>query len=204
MASTFWPVTVCDALNAMRKDGTLCDTTIVGVDGTTLYAHACVLAAASPRIARYVKRTAEGCYHLDIDWISGPSWGLLLKLLYCGSIDVDSDEEIEHVRELAESFDIGILVTTTTHPNIKVEVTKKNRCIEEIDKQNVCIETHTAVDIKKEPLTFEMIDCDYSSQSGAPLTETTGFSSTTITQTSYRMNDNNIQSNGMWLYAMHF
>ena len=148
MASTLWQVTVCDALDAMRKDGTLCSTTIVGVDGTTLYAHVCVLTAASPSIARYVTRTAEGRYHLDIDWISGPSWGLLLKLLYCGTIDVDRDEEIEHVRELAESFDIDILVTTTRHPILRWR-SLKNRCNEEIDTENVCIETYTDVDIKK-------------------------------------------------------
>ena len=204
MTSTLWQVTVCDALDAMRKDGTLCDTTIVGVDGTMLYAHACVLTAASPSIATYFKRTAEGRYHLDIDWTSEPSWDLLLKLLYCGSIDVDRDEEIEHVRELAESFDIGVLVKSTTHPHIKVEVTKNNRYNEEIDTENVCIGTYTGVDIKKEALAFAKTDCDYCSHSGATLTETTGFSSTTITQTSYRKNDNNSNSNGMWLYAMHF
>ena len=120
MASTVWQVAVCGALGAMRKDGTLCDTTIVGVDGTMLYAHACMLTAASPRIARYVTRPAECRYHLDIDWVSGPSWHLLLKLLYCGPIDVFRDEKIEHVRELTEGFDIGILVTTITHSQIKV------------------------------------------------------------------------------------
>ena len=205
MTSTLWQVTVCDALNAMRKDGTLCDTTIVGVDGTTLYAHACVLTAGSPRIATYFKQTAEGRYHLDIDWIRGPSWELLLKLLYCGTVDVDSDEEIEHVRELAESFDIGILVTTTTHPYIKVEVIERSRCSGEIDHQNVHIDTYSdndkTVDMTKEPLAFETTDCDYSSQSGATLrTDTTCFSSACITQTSYRTNANNIQSNSMWLY----
>ncbi|KAI0208503.1 hypothetical protein LSAT2_006825 [Lamellibrachia satsuma] len=201
MTSTLWQVTVCDALNAMRKDGTLCDTTIVGVDGTTLYAHACVLAAASPIIAGYFKRTAEGRYHLDIDWISGPSWDLLLKLLYCGTIDVDSDEETEHMRELAESFDIGILVTTTTHPQIKVEVTHKNRCNGEIHKENVCFETYTDTDIKKEQLiTFGTNSCDYSSQGAAIRhTEENRFTSAIITNTSNRTNVNNLQCNGMLL-----
>ncbi|KAI0207946.1 hypothetical protein LSAT2_007392, partial [Lamellibrachia satsuma] len=195
MALTLWQVTVCDALNAMRKDGTLCDTTIVGVDGTMLYAHACVLTAASPRIARYFKRNAEGRYHLDIDWISGPSWGLLLKLLYCGTVDVDRDEEIEHVRELAESFDIDILVTTTMHPHIKVEVTKKNRSNEEIDTENVCIETYTNMNIKKEQLiTFGTNSCDYSSQGNVTRhTEENRFSSAIITNTSDRTNVNNLQ-----------
>ena len=201
MTSTLWQVTVCDALNAMRKDGTFCDTTIVGVDGTTLYAHACVLTAASPSIARYVTRTAEGRYHLDIDWISGPSWGLLLKLLYCGTIDVDRDEEIEHVRELAESFDIGILVTTTTHPHIKVEVIHKNRYNGEIDKENVCIETYTDMDIKKEQvITFGTNSCDYMSQGvAARHTEENRFSSAIITNTSNRTNVNNLQCNGTLL-----
>ncbi|KAI0211758.1 hypothetical protein LSAT2_003397 [Lamellibrachia satsuma] len=176
----------------MRKDGTLCDTTIVGVDGTTLYAHACVLTAASPRIATYFKRTAEGRYHLDIDWIIGPSWDLLLKLLYCGTTDVDSDEEIEHVRELAESFDIGILVTSTTHPQIKVEVTKKNRYSGEIDKENVCIETYTDTDIKKEQLiTFGTNSCNYSSRH----VEENRFNSSIITNTSDRTNVTNLQFN---------
>ena len=201
MASTLWQVTVCDALDAMRKDGTLCDTTIVGVDGTMLYAHACVLAAASPRIATYFKRTAEGRYHLGIDWISGPSWGLLLKLLYCGSIDVDSDEEIEHVRELAESFDIGILVMSTTHPQIKVEVTKQNRYNGEILKENVCIETYTDTDIKTEHLiTFGTNSCDCSSQGvGIRHTEENRFNSAIITNTSNHTTVNNLQCNGMLL-----
>ncbi|KAI0243410.1 hypothetical protein LSAT2_015894 [Lamellibrachia satsuma] len=201
MASTLWQVTVCDALDAMRKDGTLCDTTIVGVDGTTLYAHACVLTAASPSIARYVTRTAEGRYHVDIDWISGPSWDLLLKLLYCGTVDVDRDEEIEHVRELAKSFDVGILVTTITHPQIKVHVIKSNRCSGEIDQENVQIDAYSdndkTLDVKEEPLAFETTDCDYSSQIGATfLTDTTRLSSATETQMFYRTNANNIQSNG--------
>ena len=201
MASTLWQVTVCDALDAMRKDGTLCDTTIVGVDGTTLYAHACVLTAASPSIATYFKRTAEGRYHMDIDWISGPSWELLLKLLYCGTVDVDSDEEIEHVRELAESFDIGVLVTTTTHPQIKLEVTKKNRYNGEIHKENVCFETCTDTDIKKEQLImFGTNSCDYSSQGVATRhTEENRFTSAIITNTSDRTNVNNPQCNGMLL-----
>ncbi|KAI0229991.1 hypothetical protein LSAT2_019603 [Lamellibrachia satsuma] len=201
MASTLWQVTVCDALDAMRKDGTLCDTTIVGVDGTLLYAHACVLTAASPSIAMYIKRTAEGRYHLDIDRISGPSWHLLLKLLYCGTIDVDSDEEIEHVRELAESFDIGILVTTTTHPQIKLEVTKKNRYNGEIHKENVCFETCTDTDIKKEQLImFGTNSCDYSSQSVSTRhTEENRFTSAIITNTSNRTNVNNPQCNGTLL-----
>ena len=199
MTSTLWQVTVCDALDAMRKDGTLCDTTIVGVDGTTLYAHACVLTAASPRIATHLTRTAEGRYHLDIDWISGPSWDLLLKLLYCGAIDVDSDEETEHVRELAESFDIGILVTTTTHPNIKVEVTKTNRCNGEIHKENVCIESFTDTDIKKENIiSFGTNSCDYSSQGVATRQSgENGLISATITNRSDSMNSNNFQCNGM-------
>ena len=201
MTSTLWQVTVCDALNAMRKDGTLCDTTIVGVDGTTFYAHACVLAAGSPRIATYFKQTAEGRYHLDIDWIRGPSWGLLLNLLYCGAIDVDSDEEIEHVRKLAESFDIGILVTTTTHPNIKVEVTTKNLCNGEIHKENVCIESFTDTDIKNENLiSFGTNSCDYSSQGVATRhTEENGLISASITNRSDSMNANNFQCNGMLL-----
>ena len=194
-------MTVCDALDAMRKDGTLCDTTIVGVDGTTLYAHACVLTAASPRNARYITLTAEGRYHVDIDWISGPSWELLLKLLYCGTVDVDSDEEIDHVRELAESFDIGILVTTTTHPQIKVEVTQKNRNNGEIHKGNVCFETYTDNGIKKEQLvTFGTNSCDYSSQGVATRhTEENRFTSATITNISDRTNVNNPQPNGMLL-----
>ena len=202
MASTVWQMTVCDALNAMRKAGTLCDTTIVGVDGTMLYAHACVLTAASPRIATYFKRTADSRYHLDIDWISGASWELLLKLLYCGAIDVDREEEIEHVRELTESFAIGILETTITHPQIKVEVIKRCRCSGEIDQKNVHIDAYNNndknLDREKELLDFEKTNFDYSSQSGATLTDTTRFSRASITQTSYRSNVNNFQSNGKW------
>ena len=164
MASTLWQVTVCDALHAMRKTGTLCDTTIVGVDGTVLYAHACVLTAASPSIATYVRRTAAGRYHVNIDWISGQSWDLLLRLIYCGAIDVDRDEEIEHVQALAKRLDIGILVTTpAAQLRTKVEVSRSDA---EFDQtvENVDAYDDPDMNSRDQLLTFGMFSCQYPPQ----------------------------------------
>ena len=160
MASSLWQVTVCDALDAMRKTGTLCDTTIVGVDGAVLYAHACVLTAASPSIAAYVRRTADGRYHVNIDWISGQSWDLLLRLLYCGAIDVDRDEEIEHVQALAKRLDIGVLVTTAAaQPRTKVEVSRSDAEFENVDAYD-----DPDVNRRDQLLTFGTVGCQYPPQ----------------------------------------
>ena len=191
--ATLWQETICDALNAMRKDGTLCDTTIVGVDGVMLYAHACVLTAASPSIATYFRRTADGRCHLSIDWITGQAWERLLALVYCGTIDVNGEEEIQEVRALAKSLDVGTLVTDTTQQHAKVGLTKLNRCAAHLDASS---DPNFTFEITKaELLPFDTNSCDDSPQGVA----TCYTAENTITGDRKLANPHNGHLNGTWL-----
>ena len=84
-------VTILETLNEMRKNAVLCDTCIVGSDGYSLYAHACVLAAVCPALHSQLTRkhlANSTNIRISTDTVESEMWERVLRLIYCGEVQL--------------------------------------------------------------------------------------------------------------------
>lgn len=84
-------VAALETLNDMRKNALLCDTCIVGSDGYSLYAHACILAAVCPALRSQLARKHQANstnIRISTDSIESGMWEKVLRLIYCGEVQL--------------------------------------------------------------------------------------------------------------------
>ena len=79
---------ISETLNKMRNNSILCDTCIVGNDGRSLHAHACILAAVSPILRSLLTQKSGTNIRISTDSITSDMWERVLSLIYCGEVQV--------------------------------------------------------------------------------------------------------------------
>ena len=79
---------ISETLNEMRNNSLLCDTCIVGNDGQSLHAHACILAAVSPILRSLLTQKSSTNIRISTDSIASDMWERVLSLIYCGDVQL--------------------------------------------------------------------------------------------------------------------
>ena len=82
---------ISETLNEMRNNSLLCDTCIVGNDGQSLHAHACILAAVSPILRSLLTQnigTYKGNIRISTESIASDMWERVLSLIYCREVQI--------------------------------------------------------------------------------------------------------------------
>ena len=84
-----WCSTLCSTLADMQQHVSMCNVTLVGSDGLSVSAHACLIAAASPNLKELLTGVKKGAHSvLKFDTIPSDLWQLLIVFIYSGKVEV--------------------------------------------------------------------------------------------------------------------
>ncbi|KAI0218196.1 hypothetical protein LSAT2_030082 [Lamellibrachia satsuma] len=106
-----WQTELCDNIDRLRSNSELCDTTVIGSDGQTVFAHSALLAASSQTLkTQLVEHLHEGApLTVYVDGISGYIWNFVLQFIYSGKIQPTNILEAESILQAGEALDIEAL-----------------------------------------------------------------------------------------------
>ena len=107
---------ICPILHQLQEHAIFCDVSLLDDAGTSLQAHACVLAAGSPvlRNTLMLKQSRallkKQGLTLRIAGVTRDIWSVILQFLYVNKVDIDSDLNVIHnVHRVAKMLGIKAL-----------------------------------------------------------------------------------------------
>ena len=106
-----WQTELCNNFDRLRSESELYDTTVIGSDGQTLFAHSALLAASSQKLkTQLVAHLQEGApLSVHVDGISGHIWNFVLQFIYSGKTQPTNIHEAEGIMQAGETLDIEAL-----------------------------------------------------------------------------------------------
>ena len=106
-----WQTELCNNFNRLRSESELYDTTVIGSDGQTVFAHSALLAASSQMLkTQLVAHLQEGApLTVYVDGLSGHIWNFVLQFIYSGKTQPTNILEAESILQAGEALDIEAL-----------------------------------------------------------------------------------------------